>query len=105
MPPKINSPVELHAMILSTKGVVFVSSIVDDRLTKGAFNACTIARCLAGSKALVTAAFDAWSVMFDGLDPMVADSEAVNFEGSDIFLSLMLNFNPAFILKESNPER
>ena len=68
MLPEINSPVELHAMILSTKGAWSASLTVDDRLTKGASNACTIARCWSRSKALVTAAFDALSVMLNGLD-------------------------------------
>ena len=58
-----------------TKGV-FNGSIVRDSSTKGAFNACSIVVFLAGLKGFRAVAFDANTVLFDGLDPMVADSEA-----------------------------
>ena len=58
-----------------TKGA-FNGSIVRDSSTKGTFKACSIVVLLAGLKGFRAVAFDADTVLFDGLDPMVADSEA-----------------------------
>lgn len=47
-------------------------------------------------------AFDARKVLSNGLDPaMVADSETLNFGGSEIIRPLKLNCSSAFILEKS----
>ena len=57
-----------------TKGT-FNGSIIIDSPTKGAFDVYSITVHLAGSEALRTVVFNTGTVPFNGVDPLVGDSE------------------------------